>query len=219
MINRTVVVLVGLLGAVGCEARHQRTTFFGLESGDAARVVYVMDRSGSMTDSVDFVNHELKGSIGSLPEQAEFTVIFYSSGPPFALTERSARGEVPRTVEAYKAPGLFRASDRNKRMAFDFIDRVVPQGGTEPEGAVRLAFSLEPDVIYLFTDGEFARSLVELVKLLNPEGKVVVHTISYAYVMSEEVKKTIASQNGGQYRFVTGDEVDAFFRNRAGGGK
>ena len=55
--------------------------FFGA-GGEARKIVYVVDRSGSMTDSIDYVKFELKRSIGELGEEKEFHVIFYSSGPP-----------------------------------------------------------------------------------------------------------------------------------------
>ncbi|MCX5672568.1 MAG: hypothetical protein NTU94_14725 [Planctomycetota bacterium] len=64
----------------------------GVEGEIAHRIVYVVDRSGSMTDSIDFVKYELKRSIGELGEDTEFHVIFYSSGPPVAGRDRPVQG-------------------------------------------------------------------------------------------------------------------------------
>ena len=91
--------------------------FFGTGVPETARkIVYVVDRSGSMTDSIDFVKYELKRSIGDLGEENEFHVIFYSSGPPVEMPTRR----------------LVSSTDRNKQLAFEFIDGVIPQGETDP---------------------------------------------------------------------------------------
>jgi hypothetical protein len=161
--------------------------FFGMPGTRAGSIVYVVDRSGSMTDSIDYVKFELKRSIGELGEEKEFHVIFYSSGPPVEMPMRR----------------LVNATDRNKQMAFEFIDGVIPQGETDPSKALERAFEVKPELIYLLTDGEFDKATVGLVKRLNAAGKVKVHTIGFLYSMGEQVLKQIADQNGGQYKFVT----------------
>ena len=166
--------------------------FFGLDLGKQARnVVFVVDRSGSMTDSIDYVKLELKRAIGEMPEEEEeenqFHVIFYSSGPP---VEMPSRRLVPPT-------------QRNKQLAFEFIDSVVPQGETDPSKAIERAFAAKPDTICLLTDGEFDRSIADLVKRLNADRKVRVHTLGFLYRLGEAVLKQIASENGGTYTFVS----------------
>ena len=164
--------------------------FFGLDLGKQARnVVFVMDRSGSMTDSIDYVKFELKRSIGELKDEQEFHVIFYSSGPP---VEMPIRRLVP-------------AVEHNKKLAFEFIDSIIPQGETDPSQAIERAFAAGPpkDTICILTDGEFDRSIVDLVRRLNAEKKVRVHTICFLYKMGEAVLKEIARENGGTYTFVS----------------
>jgi len=161
--------------------------FFALKSGPAARIVFVVDRSGSMTDSIDYVKFELKRSIRELSEEKEFQVIFYSSGPPVEMPMRR----------------IVNATERNRQLAYEFIDGVIPQGETDPSKSLERAFELQPDTIYLLTDGEFDKATVGLVKRLNAAGKVKVHTIGFLYRMGEQVLKQIAEQNGGQYKFVS----------------
>jgi hypothetical protein len=161
------------------------------EDVQARKIVYVVDRSGSMTDSIDFVKYELKRSIGELEEAHEFHVIFYSSGPPVEMPTRR----------------LVNATDRNKQLAFEFVDSIIPQGETDPSKALERAFACNADLIYLLTDGEFDRAIVDLVKRLNTGGKTTVHTIGFLYRSGETILKQIASENNGNYKFVSEQDL------------
>jgi len=169
-----------------------RGNFFGVggeagESDESAKIVYVVDRSGSMTDSIDFVKYELKRSIGELSEAKEFHVIFYSSGPPVEMPTRR----------------LVNATERNRQLAFEFIDGIIAVGETDPSKALERAFDCKPELIYLLTDGEFDRAIIDLVKRQNVGGKVTVHTIGFMYKTGEAVLKQIADDNHGNYKFVS----------------
>jgi len=162
--------------------------FFAVGTQETAhKIAYIVDRSGSMTDSIDYVKYELKRSIGELDENTEFHVIFYSSGPPVEMPTRR----------------LVSATDNNKKAAFEFIDSIVAQGETDPSKALEKAFAVGADLIYLLTDGEFDREIVGLVKRLNATGKTTVHTIGFIYKTGEPILKEIAAQNGGNYKFVS----------------
>ena len=154
---------------------------------EARKIVYVVDRSGSMTDSIDYVKEELKGSIGDLAEEKEFHVLFYSSGPCVEMPARR----------------LVDATERNKQFAYEFVDGIIAQGETDPSDALRRAFAVRPEVIYLLTDGEFDRAIVGLVRGLNAGDRVRVHTIGFLYRVGEKVLKQIAVENGGNYKFVS----------------
>jgi phage FluMu protein Com len=179
----------------GFEGLGQGRGFFGVggsgESDESAKIVYVVDRSGSMTDSIDFVKYELKRSIGDLSEAKEFHVIFYSSGPPVEMPTRR----------------LVNATERNKQLAFEFIDGVIAQGETDPSKALERAFDCRPELIYLLTDGEFDRAIIDQVKRLNVGGKVTVHTIGFLYKTGETVLKQIADDNHGNYKFVSESDL------------
>jgi hypothetical protein len=162
------------------------TTFFGVPSADAARIVYIGDRSGSMTDSFDYLQAELKRSIRQLSAARFFTVMFFSSGPPTEMPGRE----------------LVRADDEGKSKAFQFIHATVPHGQTDPSEAFKRAFALKPDLIYFLTDGEFDPVVVGLVKGLNADGKVRVSTVAFLYDTGEKVLKEIAAENGGTYTFI-----------------
>jgi len=156
---------------------------------EPGRIVYLVDRSGSMTDSIMYVKYELKRSIGELDEGSAFHVIFYSSGPPVEMPTRR----------------LAPATERNKEMAFAFIDRIVTVGETDPSLAFERAFAVGPEVIYFLTDGEFDKAVVDQVRRLNVGREVAVHTIQFLYRIgeAERLLRQIADQNNGGYTFVS----------------
>jgi len=160
---------------------------------EAAKVVYLVDRSGSMTDSLEIVKYELKRSIGELGEESEFHVIFYSTGPGVEMPTRR----------------LVHATERNKQMAFEFIDLVIAMGGTDPSQAIERAFAVKPDLVYLLTDGEFDRAVADLVKRRNADGRVKVCTIGFLYHPKDPVLVDIAERNGGQYKFISEADLAA----------
>ncbi|NIA22383.1 MAG: VWA domain-containing protein [Anaerolineaceae bacterium] len=161
--------------------------FFGV-GGVAGKVVYVVDRSGSMTDSIMYVKHELKRSIGELRPNQRFFVVFYSSGPPQMMPVRR----------------LLVATDVNKQRAYEFIDNIVPISQTAPDEALTEAFKLRPELIYLLTDGEFDKKTVAHIDRLNRGRKVIVNTIGFLYTndVAERILMEIAGRNNGMYKFV-----------------
>jgi hypothetical protein len=163
--------------------------FFGLSMADAQRVVYVVDHSGSMADTIQFVKAELMRSINSLAVNQPFAVYFYSSGPALFMKD-----------------ALVEATPAGKKAAADFIKAVAPIGQTDPSDALRRAFALKPDVIFLLTDGEFEPKISGLIDQLNAGHKTKVNTFCFIYTSGEALLKQIASRNGGAYKFV--DESD-----------
>jgi DNA-directed RNA polymerase subunit RPC12/RpoP len=164
--------------------------FFGAggdDEGEANKIVYIVDRSGSMTDSIDYVKYELKRSIRELGPEKQFHIIFYSSGPALEMPARR----------------LVSATEANKQKAFEFVDGIIAQGETDPDEAIKRAFACGCELIYLLTDGEFDKSVVDTIKGLNKAGKVTIHTIGFIYKDGEKILKDIASQNNGNYKFVS----------------
>jgi len=95
------------------------------------------------------------------------------------------------------------ATERNKQLAFEFIDSIIPQGETDPAKALERAFAVGPELIYFLTDGEFDKAIVDRVDRLNAEGSVTIHTIGFMYRSGEPLLKEIAKRNNGNYKFVS----------------
>ena len=186
----------GFEGLGDGSGRGSGSGFFGTAAEEASKIVYVVDRSGSMTDSIVFVKYELKRSIRELGPEKQFHVVFYSSGPALEMPARR----------------LVSATDANKQKAFEFIDSVIPQGETDPSDALSRAFAVNPELIYLLTDGEFDKAIVGQVAKANASKKVTVHTIGFLYKMGEKILKDIAAQNNGTYKFVAESDLETLLQ-------
>ena len=190
-----VLVLLVLMTAYGVLPGCTRKGFFGA-GGEPGGIVYVVDRSGSMTDGIGYVKFDLKRCIGELSEDREFHIIFYSSGPPVEMPARR----------------LVKATEANKQLARDFIDGVIAEGETDPTEAIERAFAVKPEIIYLLADSEFDRAIVDLVKRLNVDAKVTVYTIAFLRREGESVLNDIAEQNGGRCKFVSEKDLAKLVR-------
>jgi hypothetical protein len=164
--------------------------FFDLNS-DGTKIVFVLDGSGSMTEphsearsKLERVKIELFRSILNMPDEMEFYVIFFN------------RISVP-----MKASALQPATPENKRKHLEWVAKVQGGGGTDPRDALKLAFDLEPDVIYLLTDGVFDPKVAKDVAQRNTRG-VAVHTICFGSTSGEVLLQDIARKNHGTYKFV-----------------
>jgi len=167
--------------------------FFGLGSSTRGvrQVVYVVDRSGSMLDTFAYVRDELKRSIGALRRSQKFHVIFFNSGAPLENAPK-------RLVSAIQA---------QKALFFESLDRIYPEGSTNPEPAMRRALALEPDLIYFLTDGEFDGGLVEKLSQWNRERRVRIFTIAYFDQGGAALLERIAQEHGGEFKFVSEDDL------------
>ena len=160
--------------------------------GPSDRIAYVIDRSASMGQTLEPVKQELKRSLNALKPNQMFYVVFYSSGP------------------AVEVPGasMLPATQPNKLAACEFIDSIKPAGQTQPVDAIKRAFDVKPTLVYVMTDGEFKRSVIDLIDQLNPEREVIVNTFCVVYNSGEQVMREIARRNGGAYTHVTRSDLD-----------
>lgn len=173
--------------------------FFGLPdsvgSGStvrgARRIVFVVDRSGSMADTFHIVRDELKETISGLNRLQKFHVIFFSSGTPVESPPQ-------RCVSAIEA---------NKKEFFQFLEGIQPAGGTHPAVAMQRALSLDPELIYMLTDGVFDASLLPLLREWNRETRVKISTIAYVSEEGRPLLEQIAREHNGDFRFVSENDL------------
>lgn len=170
-------------------------SFFGAKAtvgkGDgvrgARRIIYVVDRSGSMMETFQHLRNELKRSISALKRSQRFHVIFFAAGSP-------VENPPQKCVAAIEA---------NKEEFFNFLDQVRPGGSTHPEEAMRKAIELEPELIYLLTDGLFDVSLLTKLREWNRDAHVKISTIAYVSDEGRPVLEQIAREHEGEFKFIS----------------
>lgn len=173
--------------------------FFGLGSNarGVRTVVYVVDRSASMIDTSIYVREELKRSISALRRSQKFHVIFFNSSEPLEFSPRKP----------------VNAIDARKKQVYKFIDQVDFIGATKPESAIRRAFAMKPDLIYLLSDGVLTHSvsanprLIQLLNEWNEDRTVRIFTIAYLDQSGSDLLRLIAREHGGEFKFVTENDL------------
>ncbi len=158
-------------------------TFFG-SSAEGTDFVYVIDVSGSMTGAgrLEKAMSELVRSVNLLPPKSYFGVVFYSS-----------------QMYVEKSFEFVKATDANKRRLAEYVKEVKAGGGTNPLEATKHAIDLEPDAVFLLSDGQFPFSMAGLITDYN-KAEIPIHGISLGNPSS--TLEEIADRNQGTYSIV-----------------
>jgi hypothetical protein len=143
-----------------------KNKFFGM-GGNANKIIYLCDASGSMLSVFGALKQQLKTSINTLSVEngQEFNVIFFSDDNCFPLFK----------------DGMHMATQDNIKLAMDFVDNAVSTGGTQPLPAINFALAEKPELLYCLTDGFDQISnfddVTNAFKKGNPDGKIHVKCI------------------------------------------
>ena len=185
----------------------ESASFFGT-GGNAKKIVYLIDLSGSMIGEMRFVIDELKRSINDLTLPQTFTVIFFQDDDVLEVPPRQmkpATDEIKRrTVEALGVDG----------------GRFVPGRRGNPIPAFKVALKYRPDLIFILSDnitgrGRYEidrRDLVGEIDLANKSGTAI-NAIQFMYPDTLErygltpTLKVIADRFKGEYNFISGREL------------
>lgn len=123
-----------------------------LDAGKANTVVFVIDKSSSMSESFGRVIKALNQSLDRLKEDQSFQLIFFD--------------DAPRQNPSFS--GLIKATKKNKQAMMKWVENhISADGGTEPLSAVSLAIDLMPKRIIILSDGEFNLEYVEIITQYN----------------------------------------------------
>lgn len=185
-------------------ASENRVQFAGVDGG-GNHFVYLVDSSNSMRNFNE-ARQELLRSVDALQADQRFYVIFYDESP--AMMRLTAANE--------DEPTSVLATAENKLALRRWAMTIGQEKGRSPIETLEFAFHLEPDAIFLLSDGEFSAATEEVIEKSNRyenlfgESQLVsiIHTIRYpghstAGVAKAEIQmRRIAETNGGQYRNV-----------------
>jgi hypothetical protein len=168
-----------------------KATFFGIHA-EARRIVYLVDASNSMNRPYDGeaktrfrqVKIELAKSILNLKAEQQFFIIFFNQH-----------------ANPMPAEGMEHAYPANQQKYLTWMASVPADGLTDPRPSLSLAFSLNPEVVYLLTDGLFPRDVQSDLSQLRQQ-TVHLNTIAFGDQKAEKSLKPLALRNHGQFAFV-----------------
>ena len=166
--------------------------------GNARKIAFVCDASGSMLNKFSTLRRELSKTIQGLRPIQSFNMIFFQEQSCAALADT-----------------LVMATPENKVKAETFLeDKVTPRGETNPIPAIEKAFQSKPELIYLLTDGDFPDNDAVLKKIreLERQYKVKINTIAFVSDADTDTAfmkllETIATETGGVYKHVAENEL------------
>jgi hypothetical protein len=159
--------------------------FYGIDA-DGQDFVFVVDCSGSMSGTpFQRAKKELQRSVENLAWSQRYFIFFFSD-------------------DAYPMPGddLIKAVPENVLDTRRWLKRAVCGGGTNPLPALLAAINLQPDAIFLLSDGEFDADAIMQVDAAEPATPIPIHTIGFVSRQGEPMLKALSQVTGGTYRFV-----------------
>ena len=180
--------------------RFRTGEFFGLPAG--WRTVYLIDASGSLIDTLAYVQRELGVALPSLDPSQSYAVLLFQDGQ----------------VRAAPPGGMVPAGRAQTRQTADFLSpeagNVAPAGRADAAAALEAALALEPDVVMLLSDqveGRIdpegtRRRLVELARAAA--GTTVIHTVQFVDAARTPkdgdlpTLELLSSLTDGMHRFV-----------------
>ena len=169
-------------------------SFFGAES-HANRVVFVVDNSGSMQHGrMQTTLLELGAAVRRLSSSQEFYVVFFSDQAYPMFYPESVDKPLPATRE-------------NKQKLSKWLRTVEMCLGGRLLDAMDYAAVMEPDVVYLLTDGDI-RSPRTIERMTSPDSWAFpIHTLGMGARTPQhgQILKSIAEVSGGTARPVIAD--------------
>jgi hypothetical protein len=173
---------------------YAQVSVFGVQ-GKGNKFIYVFDRSASMEGPpIAAAKRQLIESLQSLESINQFHIIFFNT----------------RTQSLDISGGGHRiafASDRNKKLAANFVGGITADGGTDRMYALREALNFAPDVIFFLTDADDPMSPSEMAELSRANRKVqasicVIEFGKNSAPVPNDFLARLAHDNGGQYGYV-----------------
>lgn len=164
---------------------------------EAHSLVFVIDRSASMgaggLGAIGAAAKELSAQLTSLTADQKFQVVAYNQSSVY-FTGRE----------------LIPATDENKQKLVKYIGELADFGQTEHERGLLAALRLQPDVIFLLTDGGDPHLRPGQVSFLAEQagGQTCIHCLQFGTgtadaIPADHFLRRLAAETGGSYGFIT----------------
>ena len=161
-------------------------------------IVYLVDASGSLIDSLPDVIHWLTESIEMLSGSQKFTIIFFRDGeiievPPYGMKPINDQYKLPFNEWMSQPAG-----------------NIYAERGSEPYLAIQLALRYGAGEIFILSD-DFAgyqanwgsdEQVLFGIQALLQNRPVRIHTVQFYYRDPGGLLERIAEEHGGKYQFV-----------------
>lgn len=172
--------------------------FGGVNAPAARRIVFVVDASGSMIGAYPAVIDQVERTLRRLVPRQSFSVVLFRAGvaEPLPIDGRLRAATTPAIDEAA-----------------EWMRNLRPEGRSDPAAALRAAFAVDPEVVYLVSTDitgagvyEIDRdALLELLDRLNPTDadgrrKTVIRCIQLLDEDRLGTLRKIARMHGGDER-------------------
>ncbi len=182
-------------GGAGGLAKLRGATFMGA-SAKGNRFVFVVDSSRSMYGPRwQFAIEKLLESLSRLEEGQEFYVMCFDAETKFMFNVRPGRKQKFQTADSGSIL-------RVKR----WLGSVQLGGATQPAEALCFALEMEPDAIFLLSDGELQDNTLRILNAVNGKSsssKTPIHTIHLFSEQGRETLRQIAAENNGSFTPIT----------------
>ena len=186
----------GLAETLDAKGLGRGASFFG-SYAEGSRFVYVLDSSRSMQgDRWIYACQQLVDSLQSLKEGQEFFVICFDMKTTFLFN-------LPLDQVGFLPAGdeVTQRVKRWLRSRSSYLGRA-----TMPAEALQYALQLNPDAIFMLSDGELQDHTVLALQLTNgtqsERRQIPIHTVHLMSAEGRQTLEVIAAQNGGSFRHV-----------------
>jgi hypothetical protein len=169
-------------------------SIFGSEAAVGRSFVFAIDRSKSMggdgLNALEAARTELGRALRHLAGNHRFQVVAYHHQCVYL-----------------QRPRLLPATEDNKAAVGPFIGGLAALGGTGHDMALRASLALEPDAVFLLTDGgDPYLNDIQLAYIRKlAKGQTTIHCIRFGFGPSSETDHfmvRLARENGGGYTYV-----------------
>lgn len=192
----TSVALKSVSTGVIEQSRGRGANFFGAYA-EGNRFVYVLDSSTSMRgDRWVYACNKLIDSLNGLKPGQEFFVICFDIQTSFLFNAKPTKEN-------------FLSTEGNavQRVRQWLRSRTLGRS-TMPAEALQFALRMNPDAIFLLSDGELKDNSLMLLRQINSaqseRRQIPVHTVHLFSMQGRLTLQTIAAENGGSFTPVTG---------------